>query len=46
MKDRTFRIILAVTLALCVIGTLLHVIYIADAYEHCSIIRFVAEEHW
>lgn len=46
MKDRTFRIILFTVIILGLLATVLHVIYIADAYEHCSIIQFIAKERW
>ena len=46
MKDRTFSIILYSLLGLCVILTLAHFAYAIYAYQHCSIIEFIARELW
>ncbi len=46
MKTRVFY---GVLIALTVIGvalTIAHLLYIINAYEHCSIITFIAEELW
>ncbi len=46
MKDRTFAIILYIVLAICVLLTAAHFIYAIYAYQHCSIIEFIARELW
>lgn len=46
MKDRTFSIILYTVLGLCVLLTLAHFVYAIYAYQHCSIIEFIAKEPW
>ncbi len=46
MKEKTFRQILYVILAACVILTLAHLIYIIYAYQHSSIIYFISRELW
>lgn len=46
MKDRTFMIVLGVVLAVCVAATIAHFAYAAYAYQHCSIIEFIARELW
>lgn len=46
MKDRTFSIILYSLLGLCVLLTLAHFAYAIYAYQHCSIIEFIARELW
>lgn len=46
MKERTFRIILLSVVAICLILTVCHLIYAIDAYQHCSIIYFIAKELW
>lgn len=46
MKSRTFIKILAVVMVVGLIVTVGHVIYIANAYEHCSIIQFISGEIW
>ena len=46
MKDRTFSIILYSLLGLCVLLTLAHFAYAVYAYQHCSIIEFIARELW
>lgn len=46
MKTKTFYIILAVVLAVCVILTVAHLAYAVYAYNHCSIIYFIAKELW
>ena len=43
MKDRTFSIILFAVLGVCVLLTFAYAIY---AYQHCSIIEFIAKELW
>lgn len=46
MKNRTFRIVLLLTLALLVILTVVHMVYIAEAYGNSSIIHFISKELW
>ena len=46
MKDRTFSIILFTVLGVCVLLTLAHFAYAIYAYQHCSIIEFIAKELW
>ncbi len=46
MKQKTFcRLLIAVT-ALGAALTAAHLCYIVEAYQHCSIIQFIAEEMW
>jgi len=44
MKNKTFMIMLCGVLVLCIAATFLHLAYIIYAYEHCSIIEFIAGE--
>ena len=46
MKDRTFSIVLLALLGVCVLFTLAHFAYAIYAYQHCSIIEFIAREPW
>jgi hypothetical protein len=46
MKDRTFLIVLMAVLAVCVVLTVAHLAYAVYAYQHCSIIEFIARELW
>jgi hypothetical protein len=46
MKERTFRILLFSVLGLCSALTLAHFAYAIYAYQHCSIIEFIAKELW
>ncbi len=46
MKNRTFSIILYAVLAICMLLTVAHFIYVIYAYQHCSIIEFIARELW
>lgn len=46
MKDKTFNIFLLAVLTICVILTLAHLAYAVYAYQHCSIIEFIARELW
>ena len=43
MKPRTFRIVFAAVLGLCLLLTAAHFAY---AYEHASIIQFITRELW
>ncbi len=46
MTDRTFLKIMAVVIAVCLLLTVAHLIYDIYAYQHCSIIYFIAKELW
>ncbi len=46
MKTRTFLVVLYSVLALLSISTLAHFAYCVYAYQHCSIIEFIAKELW
>lgn len=46
MKDRTFRTVLALMIAAGLLITLAHFAYGVYAYQHCSIIEFIAKELW
>ena len=46
MKPRTFRIVFASVLGLCLLLTAAHFAYARYAYEHASIIQFIAKEPW
>ncbi len=46
MKPRTFRIVFASVLGLCLLLTAAHFAYARYAYEHASIIQFIAREPW
>ena len=46
MKDRTFlRVLIALT-AICLVLTMAHFAWAVYAYQHCSIIEFIARELW
>ncbi len=46
MKDSLYFRILLILLAVCMLATVAHVIYAADAYTRASIIYFIGEEVW
>lgn len=46
MKAKTFFIIFAAVLTACAGLTAAHLIYDYNAYQHSSIIYFIAEEMW
>jgi hypothetical protein len=46
MSDRVFAKILVGVVAVCALLTLAHFIYAVYAYQHCSIIQFIAKELW
>ena len=46
MNTKTFRIVFACLLGLCLLLTAAHFAYAAYAAEHASIIRFIAGELW
>lgn len=46
MRERKFLKVLLVILGLCLLLTAAHVAYAVYAYQHCSIIEFIAGELW
>ena len=46
MKDSVFIKILIAVVAVCLMVTVAHFIYAIYAYNHCSIIYFIAKELW
>lgn len=46
MKERTFWIVLLVVTGICLTLTIAHFIYAVYAYQHCSIIEYIAKELW
>ena len=46
MKNRTFTIFLLAFVGLCLLLTIAHLLYDVYAYQHCSIIYFIAKELW
>ncbi len=46
MTERTFTKILIAVIAVCLVLTVAHLIYDIYAYQHCSIIYFIAKELW
>ena len=46
MKDRTFTRVLLGVLGGCLVSTIAHFVYAVYAYQHCSIIYFIAKELW
>ena len=46
MQPKTFRILFYGLLALCLLLTAAHVVYAWYAYQHASIIQFIAKELW
>ena len=46
MKTSLFIKILLAVVGVCLLATIAHVIYAVYAYQHCSIIYFIAEELW
>ena len=46
MKDKTFIGLLIVVTLVCAALTVAHFVYAVDAYQHCSIIQFIAGELW
>ena len=46
MKNRTFFIVLLSVISVCLAVTVAHFIYAVYAYQHCSIIYFIAKELW
>ena len=46
MKDKTFFCLLIAVTLVCAALTAVHFVYAVDAYQHCSIIQFIAGELW
>jgi len=46
MKDHTFTVLLLTLVGFCLALTVAHLIYAVWAYQHCSIIYFIAKELW
>lgn len=46
MQDKTFRTVLLAVVCACLVLTIAHAAYAIYAYQHCSIIQFIAEELW
>lgn len=46
MKSNVFARAMLFIIAICLILTIAHVIYAIYAYQHCSIIQFIARELW
>ena len=46
MSEKTFMRLLAAIVVLGVAATLIHLAYAVYAYQHCSIIYFIAKELW
>jgi len=46
MKSKTFQRIALGVIGMCLIFTIIHMIYAICAYRHCSIIYFIGKELW
>lgn len=46
MEHKTFLRALWCTLGSCAALTIAHLVYAVYAYQHCSIIQFIAKELW
>lgn len=46
MKQKTYYNFLIAVVAVCLVLTVAHLLYAVDAYEHGSIIYFIAKELW
>jgi len=46
MNNTLYLWIVSVTLAVCLLGTAAMLFYTMDAYEHSSIIYYIATEWW
>ena len=46
MNDKTFAKVLIALVVLCAVATLAHICYAVYAYQHASIIQFIAKELW
>ncbi len=46
MKDKTFKNILTIIIAIGILVTVAHTVYAVYAYNNSSIIHFVSKEWW
>lgn len=46
MTKRVFIRVFISIVAVCLVLTIVHFIYAINAYQHCSIIQFIAKELW
>lgn len=46
MSNRLFMRILFGVIGLCLVFTIAHLCYAIHAYQHCSIIYYIAKELW
>lgn len=46
MKSKTFRRVALTVVVLCLLFTIVHMLYAIYAYQHCSIIYFIGKELW
>ena len=46
MNAKTFAKVLIALVVLCAVATLAHICYAVYAYQHASIIQFIAKELW
>lgn len=46
MKEKTFWITLGSVVGACLAATMAHFVYAVYAYQHASIIYFIAKELW
>ena len=46
MNDKTYWRIVLCVVTLCLVLTVAHALYAVYAYQHCSIIEFIARELW
>ena len=46
MKEKTFYKVLIALVVLCAVTTVAHICYAVYAYQHASIIQFIAKELW
>ena len=46
MGEKTFTRVLIGVITLCLVLTIAHFLWAVYAYQHCSIIQFIAKELW
>lgn len=46
MKEKTFRRILMIVIAVGLALTIAHTVYVVYAYQNCSITYFITKEWW
>lgn len=46
MSEKTFTRVLIALVAVCLVLTVAHFSWAVYAYQHCSIIEFIARELW